>query len=204
MSTEMMAGFGHKQAWLAVREAAPEVVIAALGLRDLGEVSWRDGVDVAYLTDDRLLVTPPLPGALAHRWTLVAGRWLLGPKSGVDIIVLSATLGTEVQLFSSYRVGERHQWRRAVDGELRRAFGYLGETGEITDWRGDPDPGELAAGLPAELVETDDGDEDEAGRSLLISESDVLRLAAAWSIDPTTLAGQPASARPRVAAADPQ
>lgn len=198
MSAETMTGFGHKQAWLAIRETPPEAVIAALGLRDLGEVSWRDGVDIAYLTDDRVLVTPPLPGALGRRWTLAAGRWLLSPKSGVDIIMLSGDLDTEVQLFSSYRVGERHQWRRAGHGELRRAFGYLGESGEITDWRGDPDAGELAAGLPAELGADD---EDEIGGSLLISESDVLKVAAAWSLDPTTLTGQPASGRPRVAAA---
>jgi len=198
MSAEAMAGFGHKQAWLAIRDTAPAPVIAALGLRDLGEVSWRDGVDVAYLTDDRLLVPPPLPGALGLQWTLVAGRWLLSPKSGVDIIMLSAELATEVQLFSSYRVGERHQWRRAGNGELRRAFGYTGETGEITDWRGDPDAGELAAGLPIELPPDD---EDEVGSSLLISESDVLKVAAAWSLDPTTLTGQPSPGRPRVAAA---
>lgn len=198
MSAEMMAGFGYKQAWLAVRETAPEVVIAALGLRDLGEVSWRDGVDVAYLTDDRLLVTPPLTGASNHRWTLVAGRWLFNRKSGVDIIMLSAELATEVQLFSSYRVNELHQWRRAVDGDLVRSFAYLGETGEVTDWRGEPDAGELATGIPVELVETDDED----GSGLLVNEGDVMRVAAAWSVDPTALGDQPASGRPRVAAAD--
>jgi hypothetical protein len=198
MTTETMTGFGHKQAWLAVRHPDPAAVLAALGLRDLGEVSWRDGVDMAYLTDDRVLVTPPLPGAGGADWTLVAGRWLLGPKSRVDIIELSTVLGTEVQLFVSYRVGERHQWRRAVGGDLIRAFGYVGETGEVTDWRGVPDAGELAAGLPAELDDTED-----AGGSLLISEADVARVAGAWSVDPTTLDGRPAPGRLRIAAADP-
>jgi len=115
----------------------------------------------------------------------------------VDIIELSTVLDTEVQFFVSYRVGERHQWRRAVQGDLIRAFAYVGETGEVTDWRGVPDAGELAAGLPAELDDSED-----AGGSLLISEADVARVAGGWSIDPTTLDGQPAPGRLRVAAAD--
>ena len=49
-----MVGFGYKQAWLAVRDGDPDAVIAALGLRDLGPVSWRVGADLAHLNQDRL------------------------------------------------------------------------------------------------------------------------------------------------------
>ena len=69
MSTETMVGFGSKQAWLAVRNGDPAAVRAALRLRDLGPVSWRAGIDLAYLTDDRVVITPPL-----DRWVLVPGR----------------------------------------------------------------------------------------------------------------------------------
>src|SRR5919202_5486918 len=104
MQRDAMVGFGFKQAWLAVRDAEPAAVLAALGLRDLGEVPWRDGIDLAYLTDDRIAVTPPLPGAAGTRWVLAVGRWLLRADTGVDVIDLSAVLGTEVQFFATHRV----------------------------------------------------------------------------------------------------
>ncbi len=187
-----MVGFGGKQAWLAVRERAAGPVIAALGLRDLGEVGWRDGIDLAYLTDDRVVATPPLPGAAAARWTLVVGRWLLRPDVSVDPVALSADLDTEVQLFATHRVTELHRWQRAVNGELVRAFGYVGQLGEVTSWHGEPDDAERAAGLPAVL------DDDS---TVLVSEQDVLRVAHAWSIDPTGLDARPAPGPLRIAAA---
>ena len=68
MNSESMVGFGAKQAWLAVRDGVPEDVRAALRLRDLGPVAWQAGVDLAYLTDDRVVLTPLLEGAGGSRW----------------------------------------------------------------------------------------------------------------------------------------
>jgi hypothetical protein len=192
MHGESMVGFGYKQAWLAVRDGDHAAVVAALGLRDLGQVSWRDGIDLAYLTDDRLVLTPPLPGARDARWLLVAGRWLLRDESTVDVVALSARLGTEVQFFATYRVAELHRWERAVDAVLVRAFAYVGETGEVTDWRGDPDDTERGLGLPPTL----DGEPD-----ILVSEEDVMRVAAAWSVNPVALDGRPAPGPLHAAAA---
>ncbi len=192
MSGDTMVGFGAKQSWLAVRDRDPSAVLAALGLRDLGPVPWRAGVDLAYLTDDRLVLTPPLPGAAGATWVLAVGRWLLRGDVALDITGLSATLGTEVQRFTTYRVGELHGWERAVDGDLLRRFGYLGSAGEVTDWYGEPDRAERALGMA--------GSEDEA-EDVLLCEADVLRLAAAWSVDPAGLDGKPAPGPLRAAAA---
>jgi hypothetical protein len=192
MDADAMVGFGGKQAWLAVRDGDPAAVLAALGLRDLGEVPWRDGIDLAYLTDDRVALTPPLPGAGDSTWVLAAGRWLLRPDTTVDVTDLSARLHTEVQFFATHRVTELHRWQRAVDGDLVRAFGYIGQIGEVTSWHGEPDDAERAAGLPAVL-------DDDA--TVLVSEQDVLRVAHAWSIDPTGLDARPAPGRIRIAAA---
>jgi hypothetical protein len=191
MDTDVMTGFGGKQAWLAVAEARPEAVLAALGLRDLGTIRWRDGLDVTHLNDDRVAVTPPLPGARGTSWVLAPGRWLMTP--GPDVVALSATLGTEVQYFATHRVTELHRWQRAVKGDLVRAFGYVGQTGEVTSWFGEPGPAEREAGLPGEL--------DPEESTILVSERDVFRVAAAWSIDPTTLTG-PAPGPLRIGAAD--
>ncbi len=182
-----MVGFGGKQAWLAVRSGEPAKVLAELGLRDLGTVAWRDGIDLAHLTDDRVAVTPPLDG-----WVLVTGRWLL--RTVPDLPALSAALHTEVQYFATHRVTELHRWMRAADGELIRAFGYVGQTGEVTSWHGEPDPAEREAGLPAEL-------DDET--TVLVGEKDVLSVAKAWSLDPTTLSGRPAPGPLLIGAAGP-
>jgi hypothetical protein len=73
-----------------------------------------------------------------------------------------------------------------------RAFGYVGETGEVTSWGGDPDDTERAIGLPARLDEETD---------ILVSEDDVMRVARVWSVDPTALDGRPAPGPLRAAAA---
>lgn len=188
-----MVGFGGKQAWLAVRDGDPSALLAALGLRDLGDVAWRAAIDLAHFTDDRLAVTPLLPGARDTRWVLAAGRYLLRPDTVVDVTGLSGRLHTEVQFFATHRVTELHRWQRAADGAPVRSFGYVGQTGEVTSWQGEPDPAERDAGLPATF------DEDS---TVLVSEQDVLKVAYAWSIDPTTLAGRPAPGPVRVGAAD--
>jgi hypothetical protein len=192
MDADAMVGFGAKQAWLAVRDGDPVTVLAALDLRDLGEVPWRDGIDLAYLTDDRVAITPVLPGAGDTRWVLAVGRRLLRPGAGVDVTDLSERLRTEVQFFATHRVTELHRWQRAVAGDLIRAFGYVGQIGEVTSWHGEPDGAELAAGLPAVF-------DDET--TVLVSEQDVLRVAHAWSIDPTGLDARPAPGPLRIAAA---
>ncbi len=139
------------------------------------------------------MVTPPLPGADGVPWLLVVGRWLMSGPSTVDVAELSELLDTEVQYFVTHRMVELHRWQRARDGELLRAFGYLGESGEVTDWRGVPDEAERAAGLPAFL----DDDTD-----VLVGEEDVMRVAAAWSLSPVALDGL-ASPGPLRAAAAP-
>jgi hypothetical protein len=192
VNAETMVGFGSKQAWLAIRDGDCATVATALGLRDLGPVSWRSGIDLAYLTDDRLAVTPLLPGAGGTHWLLVTGRWLLRGAADLDVAKLSAILRTEVQLFATYRVNEVHRWERAVDGSPTRAFGYVGETGDVTAWQGEVDDAEAAIGLPRRY---------DASVDILVSEADVMRIANAWSLDPTALDGRPAPGPLRVAAA---
>jgi hypothetical protein len=181
METDVMVAFGGKQAWLAIRDGDPAAVLAALDLRDLGTIRWRDGIDLAHLTDDRVAVTPPIDG-----WTLAVGRYLFHAP---DLTALSAELKTEVQYFATHRVTELHRWQRASEGLLVRSFGYVGQTGEVTSWSGDPDP--------AEPLTTYDDE-----TTVLVAEQDVLRVAAAWSIDPTTLGGRPAPGPIRMGAAE--
>ena len=189
---EPMVGFGTKQSWLAIRDPDLELVEALLGLDDLGPVSWRTGIDLAYFSDDRVMLTPPLPGAAEASWLLVVGRWLARPLAFVDVEGLSESLDTEVQYFATDRSTQRHRWQRARDGVLLRSFDYVGRDGELLDWQGDPDLAERAAGLPEAVDDETD---------LVVEEADLLRVAAAWSLDPTTLDGRPSPGPLRAAAA---
>src|SRR5262249_20329556 len=83
----------------------------------------------------------------------------------------------EAQYFWSYRVPEAHGWVVARAGELVRAFGYVGERGEITWNEGKPTEAELALG--EEVL-------DFPGPN----ESHVMEVAAAWSVNPCELETQ--------------
>ena len=183
-----MVGFGYKTAWLAIRDGDIDQVFGKLDATPVKPVDWRVGLDRAYVSDDLLVATPLLAG-----WRLVTGRWLLLRESRVDPVGLSERLDTEVQFFATDRVSEYHRWTRAVKGILVRSFAHLGETGQTLVWLGDPDGAERTVGLPEALSEpgSDDIDDDHS-HSVLIGEQDVMRVAAAWSIDPTSLDALPA------------
>jgi hypothetical protein len=188
-----MVGFGYKTAWLAIRDGDADEVFAALGAVPVKEVGWRPGLDRSYVNDDLLVATPRLPGAHGHAWLLVTGRWLLLREERVDAVALSERLDTEVQYFATDRVNEYHRWTRAVKGIHLRSFAHLGQTGETLVWLGDVTEAERDVGLPANPPATEDEFE------ILVAEKDVMRVAAAWSIDPTSLDGLPASGPLRLA-----
>src|SRR3954451_24855595 len=106
--------YGYKQIWLAVRGAAPRPVALALGLKDLEDSTWKDGIELAYEQGyDRarqqyrqwqgVFVSPSVLG-----WTLAVGGIGALPTPGIPewlawLRDLSATLG-HVQSFGTHRV----------------------------------------------------------------------------------------------------
>jgi hypothetical protein len=177
---------------LAVRGGRLPEVVEALGGRTAGSVSWADGVRRAYREDGVAVGTPLLPGA-GGGWLLVAGEWVAARHRLLDVAALSGTLGGEVQLFVTHRVVELHRWERAVDGAVVRSFEYLGERDEVTEWRGEPDIVERAVGLPHSYDPSRDADPG-GPPPPSVDEEDVMRVAAAWSVDPSSLDGAPAAA----------
>jgi hypothetical protein len=163
--------FGYKCAWYATRTNDVDAVIAALNLKRVVASTWAKGIEAAHA--DKVFVTPPLA-----EWILVAGWCLLyegdSPKSVQPILTkLSKEFG-EAQYFCTYRVPEAHCWALARSGKLVRAFGYIGERGEVTWNEGKPTKAELALG---EEVLGFPGP----------NESQVMEVAAAWSINPCEL-----------------
>lgn len=158
-------GFGPKTVWVAVRDRSLDEVASALRLADAERVEWDPGVAVAVEDDVRVFVTPPVDG-----WTLAVGAALDWSPGEVAewLATLSRALG-EVQFFGTHRVGDYAAWARAVDGEVRRVFVFTGDVVE----EGTADDAERSLGI--DLEERFPG------------EDDVLAMAGAWSLDPTTL-----------------
>lgn len=161
--------FGIKMCWLAVRGGTVEKVAAAISLDGAREAGWEEGVEAAY--QDRVFVSPPAAG-----WIFVVGRTLDASMAAA----LSARLAAEVQFFGNHRVVDYAECALAVDGRLIRHV-YCCEGVEGCEQQGEPTPVEI------ELGWSDDW---------WIDQDDVMRIAAAWSIDPHALGVIESSPRP--------
>ncbi len=167
--------FGFKCAWYAVRAADAQAVAEALDVAKVVPVTWTRGVGAAYSLSGKknVFFTPPL-----GEWTLAAGISLLAsddPATEVEPVLkkLSKRFG-EAQYFSSHRVVEAHCWAMAQKGKLVRAFYFVGESGENPWNEGKPTKAERALGKDALKFPGPD-------------ESNVMSVAAAWSVDPSEL-----------------
>lgn len=180
-------GFGYKTSWLAVPGRSTEDVADALGLSDRSRVDFARGTELAYQTG--VYVAPPIGG-----WTLAHGAHDLSlyfdgtdPRFSDRLSALSLRLG-EVRFFGTHRVPEYHAWAWASDGRLIRAYCYIGERGEVPLFIGAPTEAERIADVGTRSLDGDTGrwtdDDWEAWYETVPRESDVMRIAGAWSIDP--------------------
>ncbi|BEL05425.1 hypothetical protein Q0Z83_036160 [Actinoplanes sichuanensis] len=168
-------GFGIKMTWLAVRGSTVEQVAAAIGLTGGRETGWDEGVEAAR--GDQVFVSPPTGG-----WIFVVNA--VCGFDGSSVASLSAQLRTEVQYFGNHRVSDYAEWALAVDGRLVRHV-YCSETSESCEETGTPTPVEIELGFSA----TEPGGQ-------WADQDDVMRVAAAWSIDPNALSVIESSLRP--------
>jgi len=80
----------------------------------------------------------------------------------------------DVQYFGTHRVVEYHGWARVVKGKMVRQYSYVGDQGRVLCDYGKPTHEERNLGLNFDQ-----------GR--FPNEGDVMKLAGAWSVNPTTL-----------------
>lgn len=159
--------FGYKCSWYIVKTAETELLSDAFRLKNTVKVNWERGIDAAY--QGFVFVSPPVNG-----WTFVVSTHFA--HSRLETIIQKVTSRllrlssdfVEAQFFATHRVVELHVWAKALNGELYRAHGYVGESDEIF-W----DEGR------AEIPEVDN-------RSDIVEET-VMGIARAWSISPTDL-----------------
>ena len=180
--------FGYKIAWLAMGTEEADAVAIALGMTASRMAPWVEGVAAAY-DSSSVFVTPPLAG-----WTLAAGVSLFPPDNTTTCVKpllerLSLAFG-DAQYFCTHRVVEAHIWARAVEGQLVRGYGWVGDQG-VTVWdEGTQTQEERDLGFRFFDERCSEvGQRDYWAQTDLTfpNENCVMRLAGRWSIDPSTL-----------------
>jgi hypothetical protein len=174
----MLPTFGYKFSWFVIDTADAAAVVAALGLKAVVRpASW----DIDPYGVDGVFVSPSVLG-----WTFVLGLhlWPESPDFVPLLERLSCRFG-EVQAYASHRVVDLHAWAKAVNGEVVRAYGWIGERGELSIDLGELTPEERELGfnrlLGSRTVEGDWGD------LTTPDEQDVMRIAGKWSLNPQEL-----------------
>jgi hypothetical protein len=183
--------FGYKTAWFAIHATDREAVARALGLRYLTPAPADAAITAAYREPGKMFVTSALDG-----WTLVMSSDFLTLAEGMPPPFLemlrrvSAELDTEVQFFASHRVVEAHAWARAARGELQRAYCYCGHSGETSVDAGDQTAEEVQLGHSFYNSSSPEARTDaywERDDLRFANETDVMRVAGLWSINPQGL-----------------
>jgi hypothetical protein len=156
-------------------------------LKNISDCNWEVGIDRAY--NGSAFITPSIDGwTLACGWGLPHGDSREGIEEVKNILkALSKEFG-EAQFFCTHRITEYHCWIRAVDGQVKRVYSYLGESGENILIEGEPTSFESTLKL-ANTFSEEAKDEDYSEREDIIwpNEEVIMQVAEHWSINPTRL-----------------
>lgn len=180
--------FGANRLWMAIRTTDQQQIAQLLELENLHPATWYEGLEERSPNQGGIFVTPPIDG-----WILVVGWGFMADTLTETIDIgkkliqqFSAKFG-EAQYFCSHTRADYHCWMRAANGNIERAYAWLGEEGENLIVEGNP-----TAAEPKRLVDTlsPEAQEDNyfAQEDLIYPNLDlVLYMAGKWSINPATL-----------------
>ncbi|WBC15499.1 hypothetical protein O7600_01295 [Micromonospora sp. WMMA1998] len=116
-------------------------------------------------------------------WLAVRGRTVREVADALDL--------RERETLDTERVPDYHLWARAVDGELLRAYCYLGERGEVPLVVGEPTAVEIDRGVGVRRREPGmehwSDDEWDRWHEAIPDEFDVMAIAGRWSVDPSRI-----------------
>ncbi|KRE35282.1 hypothetical protein [Paenibacillus sp. Soil522] len=171
--------FGYKCQWFAVKTVDAQAVLNTMQLKNVQVSNWRTGIEGA--DEGYYFVSPPING-----WILVINS-IMPDLSGVEspspltVIDDLSSKFREAYYFGTHRVVEYHAWAKSINGELVRAYGYLGESGETIINQGEVSKEELENNLIFTDLEADEPN--------LPNEEDVLLIAKKWTVDPLMESG---------------
>ncbi len=177
--------FGIKSLWIAARAPSAQAVAEALEIDDLHVSNWESGLTAAEsYPSDYVFVTPPISG-----WVLAVGVGLPDPGDPKLLpcwrslmAAVSQRFG-EAWFFGNHRVSSYSVWACYSKGTERRLFAHA--EGALIYNYGEPLPED--ADLIRRLPNPTATDFDPEIAEHEPDENDVLRLAAAWTIDPSSI-----------------
>lgn len=168
--------FGYRTGWIAVACEDPAAIVS--GFASARSTPWAQGLATAQ----SVVANEPSPllvSAAVDGWVFLVGSQIaLGAGPAIDVL---SQHFLDVQRFTSHRVADAYSWARSRSGRTVRHYSFA--DGMVATNEGTPDAAELALGLTYDQPTTDE-DYDSA---VFPDEDTVLAVAAAWSIDPTTL-----------------
>jgi hypothetical protein len=180
--------FGYKLAWYIIPTNDVDVISKVFGLKNPKPLDWNTGIQKAY--DKGVFISPGVKG-----WNFILGT-SLGPSDNSNI---NLEIGSNLKrlsdhfgyacYFATHRVLELHIWARARYGEIDRAFGYVGEIGEIIWDQGEVTSEEVRLGFNFSSIQDLREIEKIQQNDLLIfpTEEDVMMIAGEWSLSPIDL-----------------
>jgi hypothetical protein len=186
--------FGYKCIWMAVKTNDKDRVARLLGIENVMACNWKFGIQKAY--QDEVFISPA-----EGEWTLVVGFGLADFKAESELdeavgfkrkINAVSTVFGEAQLFVTHRITDYHCWARSINGVTTRYYSYIGERLENILIEGDPTPVESKLNL-ANTFSGEAKNENYFERTDISfpDEELVMKVAEAWSVNPTRLEGRP-------------
>ena len=168
--------FGYKTTWYAIKGETPQTVIEKLDLDILCEANWKSSLDHVRKSDD-VFVSPVLGD-----YVLVIDLIGITKDADHDMVKAHARLFGELFYFGSHTVADYYAWAKFKNGDLIRAYAYIGNGDDLFWNEGSITPEELNLGFDKFPVSEDSYDEDDI---ITPEEESVIDIARAWSIDPS-------------------
>lgn len=174
--------FGYKCSWITVTATNSKEVADFLKLKDQRTSNWTLGIDAAY--NDKIFVSPQ-----ADSLIFIVGTTLPSDKDEIIKMIndLSRRFG-KADYFVTHRVTEFHCWMKSIQGDLKRAYSYLGERGENLIMEGEPTEYERRFDLVNTLSKEYEQEDYFDKEGLKIPDEEfVMQIAGDWGLNPTTL-----------------
>ncbi|MCL2166553.1 MAG: hypothetical protein FWH49_04610 [Clostridiales bacterium] len=167
--------FGHNTTWYAIKDVTPQEVIEKLELDLICESNWESGLAYVHFSDD-VFVSPGVGG-----YVLVIDLLGLTRNADHDMVREHGRLFDEFFYFGSHTVADYYAWAKFKNGNLIRAYAFIGDAGELFWNEGSITAEEMQLGFDQFPV-SDEPFEDDA---VIPDEENVMDIASAWSINPS-------------------
>lgn len=154
-----------------------------LGLKIIEDCNWEAGIQQAY-HNYAVFITPAING-----WTLACGYGLPEDLEKIKPLLQAFSLEFgEAQYFATHRVTDYHCWMKASNGQMQRAYTYLGEIGENITVEGEATDIEKTFELANTFSAEAQNDAYFEREDLTWPDEElVMQIAESWSINPSEL-----------------